>query len=103
MISPEWIRHTERTAKKAHVCTECQKTIEPGSKYRDVCGVWEGDFSTYRQCLRCANIMDALEAECELHDDGPCFGEVIAYLRRRNEDKTIFRILDIEEKNKKQP
>jgi ribosomal protein S27E len=43
-----------RTARKAHRCEECGRTIEPGERYSRTAAVWEGDFFTNVACLHCA-------------------------------------------------
>jgi len=50
---PEFFSETVRTAKKPHRCCECGRAIAVGEKYENVTGKWEGDFSTYKTCVRC--------------------------------------------------
>lgn len=43
-------------AAKSHQCCECGERIEPGSRYERVCGLWDGEFTVFKTCLRCAEI-----------------------------------------------
>ena len=51
--SPEFFSETVNTARKAHRCSECGRAIEVGEQYENVAGKWDGDFSTFKTCLRC--------------------------------------------------
>ena len=44
------------TARKEHRCCECGEAIQPGRKYERDVVAFDGDFSTYKTCARCANI-----------------------------------------------
>ena len=66
---PSMYSETWHKAKKDHRCCECGKTISVGQQYQRVVGVWDGDFSSYKTCERCAGLRDALaEVSC------PTFG-----------------------------
>jgi len=84
-----WERYP--VAKKEHRCCECDKTIRAGNKYRNVSGIWEEEFTTYKQCLRCASVMKALEYEASDDEDYPYFGEVRECLQIRTQERAIFR------------
>jgi hypothetical protein len=43
----------ERTARKAHECSECSAPINPGEKYLQVNGCWENRPDVFRQHLLC--------------------------------------------------
>jgi len=58
------------TAKKPHLCSECNKTIAPGEEYEYMCGKWDGDFETYKTCIDCASIRNAFFCTW-------CYGTVI--------------------------
>lgn len=47
---------TERQAAKAHVCCECGHAILPGERYLYESIVWEGTASSFKTCLRCAEV-----------------------------------------------
>jgi hypothetical protein len=51
-----------RTARKPHQCYECGGKIQPGDKYNDVAGKWNGDFQTYSFCAACDAIASAFVA-----------------------------------------
>lgn len=48
------------TARKDYTCRECKRPIPKGTNHERVVGKWEGDFSTIRTCLDCADIRDGL-------------------------------------------
>lgn len=53
---------TSPRARKPYQCYECCKTIDTGARYRRVFGVWYGEPGTYRQCGRCAKLLELLDA-----------------------------------------
>lgn len=50
-------RVTIRTAKKEHKCGICQKKIQPGEKYREYAGKYDGDFYYGKECEPCQAII----------------------------------------------
>lgn len=44
---------TERTARKAHICSECWRAIEPGERYQHVFALVEGEPDTQKTCEHC--------------------------------------------------
>ena len=48
------------TARKEHICCECGETINPGDKYEQVNGCWDGDWFTFKTCSVCRRIRDDL-------------------------------------------
>lgn len=58
---PSCYGHEERKARKAHNCSECHGTIQPGERYHHHHGVWDGKASDYKVCADC----EALRAECD--------------------------------------
>lgn len=54
---------TERRAAKRHACVECSHVIERGAVYTEHRGLWEDQWSTVRQCQRCARVFDRLARE----------------------------------------
>jgi len=82
-----------RTARKEHECCECASTIKSGDRYRVYSGIWDGEASTFKQCLRCAELFDELTQEY-YPNEGPCFGcllENVAEDADRNEDENRIR------------
>lgn len=54
-----------KTARKHHVCGECRKNIDPGTKYESLSYVFDGSFHHEKKCTICAEIRDAfLEDGC---------------------------------------
>jgi hypothetical protein len=81
-----WNRYP--TARKIHACCECDKAINTGDQYRRASGVWDGEFAEYKQCLRCANVMEALSLEAIDPESEPLFGEVLDLLRTRTRSRS---------------
>jgi len=64
---PEWYDSQVRIARKAHVCDECMRVIEPNEKYVRSVGVWEGDFAIFKHCAECDAIGRDFFCECWGH------------------------------------
>jgi hypothetical protein len=58
---PSCYGHEERKARKAHICCECNGTIQTGETYHYHHGVWDGEASDYKVCSDC----EALRVECD--------------------------------------
>lgn len=58
------IRHARPTARKAHKCDECGRTIAPPEIYRLHVFVEEGRFDRSITCAHCGVAQDWLSAEC---------------------------------------
>lgn len=71
---PEFYNSRIVTAKKIHKCGECNKDINPGSKYEYVVGTWEGDFDTHKTCNVCLELRETFFC------DGWTFGEIHEHL-----------------------
>ncbi len=46
------------TARKEHVCCECDSRISVGESYHLLRGIWDGDFETYKTCDICTRVRD---------------------------------------------
>ncbi len=55
----DFYRSSEPKAKKPHKCIECRKVIAVGEKHSLFVGKYDGDFSSSRACLECAEIQRA--------------------------------------------
>lgn len=53
-----------RVAAKDHKCTECNRTITKGEKYKHDSALYDGSWSTYKTCQHCQTGMKWLEKEC---------------------------------------
>lgn len=58
--APELYSEDWPTARKTHRCCECGNEIRPGERYQKISGLWEGIFSHYKTCERCADLRDSL-------------------------------------------
>jgi hypothetical protein len=56
--APEFMSQNVRTARKVHQCYECGCSIDPGTKYEETFGKWEGDISHFKTCHLCLEIRD---------------------------------------------
>ena len=72
VYSEEW-----RIARKPHECCECGSPIDPGEKYMIHKGLWEGKWSTFKQCELCAKMWDSKRFE---YSDCMSFGEMWDFL-----------------------
>jgi hypothetical protein len=61
--------------RKEYACTECRMPIAKGTRHELIKGMWEGDFCSYRTCLRCVEIRDHFAC-----GSGWLFGEVWSQL-----------------------
>lgn len=53
-----------RTARKAHTCHECGRTIKAAELYRSESYIWEGEFQVHKTCPQCLICRQWLENEC---------------------------------------
>jgi hypothetical protein len=77
--SPEAFQSYMRKARKIHGCCECGVAIKPGDKYQYSSGIWDGEPSSYKQCMSCHVIMAAAQNQVDRnetyrYEDGPYFG-----------------------------
>lgn len=47
-------------AKRDYRCVECSKPIPKGAQYESYGGLWEGEWSTYRTCIPCRDLREAM-------------------------------------------
>lgn len=69
--SNEFYAESDRRARKAYKCCECNGAIAPGELYQYVAGKSDGSIFTARTCLVCAEIRKAFCC-----DGGWIFGEL---------------------------
>ena len=60
---------TYHTARKPHVCCECNSTIDKGDEYQKISGLWDGYFSTYKTCAFCADVRREALSTLDLNSD----------------------------------
>ncbi len=65
-----------RTARKEHVCGECDGSIPVGARYEHVFGIWDGRPDTYKTCSLCVEIRNHFAC-----GKGWLFGELWSDLR----------------------
>jgi hypothetical protein len=51
---------TLRRRKKRHQCATCYRHVEAGEQSYDEAGIANGDFSSYRQCVPCHDLVTRL-------------------------------------------
>lgn len=54
-----------RVARKEHHCCACRETIRVGDRYHYASGVWDGSGGSFKHCLRCWAMLEALEGKIE--------------------------------------
>ncbi len=76
-----------RTARIAHLCCECDQTINQGEQYAFTSGVWDGEPASFKTCQNCWEIhaqtsryVNLTQSEC---NDYPCFGGLINWFDNR--------------------
>lgn len=67
-------------ARKAWMCIECTATIPPQSEYEHARGLWDGDWRTFRTCMRCLSIREAFFCGTYIH--GCLVEDLAAHIRR---------------------
>lgn len=84
-----------RTVKgrKEHKCDECLRAIEKGELHEYAKGLWEGEFSTFRTCMTCRDMVKEISLQCYCHGqlmdevdvrDYPEVQSVADFLERRD-------------------
>lgn len=53
-----------RRARKAHRCTECQRTIGVVEQYQHEATIFDGDFEVHRICAHCMRVRAWLDRNC---------------------------------------
>ena len=82
-MSSDFCVHRLRVARVPHVCVECFETINPGIEYCYVSGVWDGRGQSFKQCVRCHLLGEALFSwnwktnDKGYADEGIIFGELL--------------------------
>jgi hypothetical protein len=66
-FSVEFYRSEVRTARKAHRCGECRRTINVGERYQYASGKCEGDMYVAKTCSHCLDLIEWVRARV------PCF------------------------------
>lgn len=81
-------QHTTPTARKAHTCVECGRTIQSGEQYHRGRGVlYGGPWESYAWCRHCDAAARWLSREC----GGYLFEEVLTELVEHWNEDTAFR------------
>lgn len=58
-------------ARKTHKCCACREPIVPGHHYIRIGLVFDGSAESYKRCLRCQTIFEALVVELRGSDEWP--------------------------------
>jgi hypothetical protein len=74
---PECMYQRQRKARKDHACCECSRTIKAGSTYEFTSGIWDGEPSSHKTCLRCVGLRAAFTAV----DESPPFTCLLECIR----------------------
>jgi hypothetical protein len=63
----EFMSQSVRTARKQYRCHECCCSIEPGEKYEETFGKWDGDVARFKTCRLCLEVRNWAQISV------PCF------------------------------
>lgn len=77
---PSAFLRRDRVARKLHHCCDCGVEVRPGQSYSYASGVWDGRGDSYKQCHRCADLMERCAALGTAGEDGPAFGRLADWL-----------------------
>ena len=58
---PDVFNEVLKKARKSHVCCECRSIINIGDEYQNITGLWDGHWSEYKTCEKCADLRESLE------------------------------------------
>jgi len=92
--------------RKEHKCDECLRVIEKGEEHEYAKGVWEGDFSDFRTCQTCLDMIKEIDLHCYCHgvlmdeiDECDFAGvqSVADFQQRRRVNYSLSRIAELEE------
>lgn len=90
-MGPECYSFAEYRARKEYRCCECRTPINLGEKYLRCFGVWEGEVSTFRQHILCAEA-------CEWFRDGINEGDCLPFGSLFEEAREYFLMLGMDHK-----
>ena len=58
--SDEFYREVVRRCRVRAKCCACGEPIQKGDRYANISGKWDGEFMSFKQCLRCNQMMRGL-------------------------------------------
>lgn len=58
-VEPAVVCSVARKARRAHLCRECRKVISPGETYLRLSSLYDGHWSDWPACQKCARVEDA--------------------------------------------
>ena len=53
---PDAFKERHRTARKQHMCCECNRLIEKGEKYLYESGIWKDEPKSFKTCVDCESV-----------------------------------------------
>lgn len=59
-----------RRARKNHRCCECGELILAGLPYKRIAGKWNGEFSQYKFCMTCVDLVEWYLSEIDNYEYG---------------------------------
>jgi hypothetical protein len=57
---PDVYVEDNRRARLPHDCSACELPIRPGDEYTAIRGLWDGRWGSFKLCIRCKKIYEAL-------------------------------------------
>lgn len=58
-------RQQKRKARKQHKCWSCREAILPGHTYQVSAVGWDGQVTSWKHCLRCAELIELLKSRMD--------------------------------------
>ncbi|MHC1701464.1 MAG: hypothetical protein AB9900_10855 [Humidesulfovibrio sp.] len=55
-LSPEFFEERKHKARKAHKCSDCRNTIQPGEVYTLIACKYDGVFEAFKMCQGCEQV-----------------------------------------------
>jgi len=65
-------------ARKEHTCCECGGVIQKGEVYSLCSGLWDGSWSSFKQCIECNSLMEKIAGKDR--DSCIAYGELYDYV-----------------------
>lgn len=85
---PKIYKQKDQQARKNHICSECDREIAKGEKYRYVFGVWDSSKPIiFKTCAHCIIPQEWLLKECSIFMHGHLYEEIMEHA---NEYSKIF-------------
>jgi hypothetical protein len=76
--------------RKLYHCCECLKLIERGERHQHTKGLWDGEWSAFRTCLDCSEILADIYRNWDSNDCGMPLGYLFEYAEDYIPDASVW-------------